>query len=81
MVTHSIFFKQTFLLTLFGPAVFQVVTRLIHLLGQKILQQVNGPLSSMCLCVCVFGPTVPEDGLNNAAVLSTNLSVYAIRMT
>jgi len=32
--------------------VFQVVTRLIHLLGQKILQQVNGPLTGVCVCVC-----------------------------
>uniref|UniRef100_A0A673IPG2 lysophospholipase n=1 Tax=Sinocyclocheilus rhinocerous TaxID=307959 RepID=A0A673IPG2_9TELE len=29
----------------------QVVTRLIHLLGQKILQQVNGPLTGVCVCV------------------------------
>uniref|UniRef100_A0A673INY2 lysophospholipase n=1 Tax=Sinocyclocheilus rhinocerous TaxID=307959 RepID=A0A673INY2_9TELE len=27
----------------------QVVTRLIHLLGQKILQQVNGPLTGVCV--------------------------------
>lgn len=27
----------------------QVVTRLIHLLGQKILQQVNGPLTGVCI--------------------------------
>ena len=34
----------------------QVVTRLIHLLGQKILgnmQQVNGPLAGVCVCVYV----------------------------
>ena len=33
----------------------QVVTRLIHLLGQKILgnmQQVDGPLAGVCVCVC-----------------------------
>uniref|UniRef100_A0A673IP59 lysophospholipase n=1 Tax=Sinocyclocheilus rhinocerous TaxID=307959 RepID=A0A673IP59_9TELE len=29
----------------------QVVTRLIHLLGQKILQQVNGPLTGVCVCI------------------------------
>lgn len=28
----------------------QVVTRLIHLLGQKILQQVNGPLTGVVFC-------------------------------
>ena len=32
---------------------FQVVTRLIHLLGQKILQQVNGPLTGECVSVSV----------------------------
>jgi hypothetical protein len=32
---------------------FQVVTRLIHLLGQKILQQVNGPLTGVCVCVLI----------------------------
>uniref|UniRef100_A0A8C3AJ02 lysophospholipase n=1 Tax=Cyclopterus lumpus TaxID=8103 RepID=A0A8C3AJ02_CYCLU len=40
----------------------QVVTRLIHLLGQKILQQVNGPLTGLCICMCSW---------NQASNLST----------
>uniref|UniRef100_A0A665X4J8 lysophospholipase n=1 Tax=Echeneis naucrates TaxID=173247 RepID=A0A665X4J8_ECHNA len=42
----------------------QVVTRLIHLLGQKILQQVNGPLTGMRVC-CKW------DAGNQASNLST----------
>uniref|UniRef100_A0A8C3AGF5 lysophospholipase n=1 Tax=Cyclopterus lumpus TaxID=8103 RepID=A0A8C3AGF5_CYCLU len=44
----------------------QVVTRLIHLLGQKILQQVNGPLTGLCICMCSCW-----DAGNQASNLST----------
>ncbi|XP_063066294.1 patatin-like phospholipase domain-containing protein 7 isoform X2 [Engraulis encrasicolus] len=47
----------------------QVVTRLIHLLGQKILQQVNGPLSARSLAL--HTPGSKWDTGNPAANLST----------
>uniref|UniRef100_A0A672QX91 lysophospholipase n=1 Tax=Sinocyclocheilus grahami TaxID=75366 RepID=A0A672QX91_SINGR len=45
----------------------QVVTRLIHLLGQKILQQVNGPLTGLSL----HTPGSKWDAGNPASNLST----------
>uniref|UniRef100_A0A672ITP6 lysophospholipase n=1 Tax=Salarias fasciatus TaxID=181472 RepID=A0A672ITP6_SALFA len=45
----------------------QVVTRLIHLLGQKILQQVNGPLTGVSL----HTPGSKWDAGNQASNLST----------
>uniref|UniRef100_A0AAR2L1X2 lysophospholipase n=1 Tax=Pygocentrus nattereri TaxID=42514 RepID=A0AAR2L1X2_PYGNA len=45
----------------------QVVTRLIHLLGQKILgnmQQVSGPLSGVCGCTCN-----PASNLSTVSIL------------
>uniref|UniRef100_A0A8C9Y5L6 lysophospholipase n=1 Tax=Sander lucioperca TaxID=283035 RepID=A0A8C9Y5L6_SANLU len=47
----------------------QVVTRLIHLLGQKILQQVNGPLTARSLAVRT--PGSKWDVGNPASNLST----------
>ncbi|XP_041916115.1 patatin-like phospholipase domain-containing protein 7a isoform X3 [Alosa sapidissima] len=47
----------------------QVVTRLIHLLGQKILQQVNGPLSARSLAL--HTPGSKWDAGNPASNLST----------
>uniref|UniRef100_A0A4W4GNE4 lysophospholipase n=1 Tax=Electrophorus electricus TaxID=8005 RepID=A0A4W4GNE4_ELEEL len=47
----------------------QVVTRLIHLLGQKILQQVNGPLTGMSLAL--HRPGSKWDAGNPASNLST----------
>ncbi|RVE65668.1 hypothetical protein OJAV_G00118750 [Oryzias javanicus] len=47
----------------------QVVTRLIHLLGQKILQQVNGPLTARSLAL--KSPGSKWDAGNPASNLST----------
>lgn len=47
----------------------QVVTRLIHLLGQKILQQVNGPLTARSLAL--HTPGSKWDAGNQASNLST----------
>ncbi|KAG5830135.1 hypothetical protein ANANG_G00316610 [Anguilla anguilla] len=47
----------------------QVVTRLIHLLGEKILQQVNGPLTA-AVWPCTL-PAVSGDTGNPASNLST----------
>ncbi|KAM6987192.1 patatin-like phospholipase domain-containing protein 7a [Aplochiton taeniatus] len=47
----------------------QVVTRLIHLLGQKILQQVNGPLSARSMAL--HTPGSKWDAGNPASNLST----------
>ncbi|XP_062333946.1 patatin-like phospholipase domain-containing protein 7a isoform X4 [Osmerus eperlanus] len=47
----------------------QVVTRLIHLLGQKILQQVNGPLTARSLAL--HTPGSKWDAGNPASNLST----------
>uniref|UniRef100_A0A8C2JP57 lysophospholipase n=1 Tax=Cyprinus carpio TaxID=7962 RepID=A0A8C2JP57_CYPCA len=47
----------------------QVVTRLIHLLGQKILQQVNGPWTGVC--VSLQTPGSKWDVGNPASNLST----------
>ncbi|XP_051956104.1 patatin-like phospholipase domain-containing protein 7 [Xyrauchen texanus] len=47
----------------------QVVTRLIHLLGQKILQQVNGPLTARSLALQT--PGSKWDAGNPASNLST----------
>uniref|UniRef100_A0A3P8ZU33 lysophospholipase n=1 Tax=Esox lucius TaxID=8010 RepID=A0A3P8ZU33_ESOLU len=47
----------------------QVVTRLIHLLGQKILQQVNGPLTARSLAL--HTPCSKWDAGNPASNLST----------
>ncbi|KAM6902138.1 patatin-like phospholipase domain-containing protein 7a [Xenentodon cancila] len=47
----------------------QVVTRLIHLLGQKILQQVNGPLTARTLAL--HTPGSKWDAGNKASNLST----------
>ncbi|XP_075999453.1 patatin-like phospholipase domain-containing protein 7a isoform X1 [Genypterus blacodes] len=47
----------------------QVVTRLIHLLGQKILQQVNGPLAARSLAL--HTPGSKWDAGNQASNLST----------
>eukprot|EP00066_Takifugu_rubripes_P026581 XP_011615847.1 PREDICTED: patatin-like phospholipase domain-containing protein 7 isoform X2 [Takifugu rubripes] len=47
----------------------QVVTRLIHLLGQKILQQVNGPLTARSLALHTSGSQ--WDAGNQASNLST----------
>ncbi|KAL4004856.1 E3 ubiquitin-protein ligase [Sarotherodon galilaeus] len=47
----------------------QVVTRLIHLLGQKILQQVNGPLTTRSLAL--HTPGSKWDAGNQASNLST----------
>ncbi|XP_030598678.1 patatin-like phospholipase domain-containing protein 7a [Archocentrus centrarchus] len=47
----------------------QVVTRLIHLLGQKILQQVNGPLTARSLSL--HTPGSKWDAGNQASNLST----------
>ncbi|XP_045922349.1 patatin-like phospholipase domain-containing protein 7a isoform X1 [Micropterus dolomieu] len=47
----------------------QVVTRLIHLLGQKILQQVNGPLTARSLALQT--PGSKWDAGNQASNLST----------
>ncbi|KAB5549206.1 hypothetical protein PHYPO_G00064720 [Pangasianodon hypophthalmus] len=47
----------------------QVVTRLIHLLGQKILQQVNGPLTARSLSL--HTPSSKWDAGNPASNLST----------
>ncbi|XP_026859503.2 patatin-like phospholipase domain-containing protein 7a [Electrophorus electricus] len=47
----------------------QVVTRLIHLLGQKILQQVNGPLTARSLAL--HRPGSKWDAGNPASNLST----------
>uniref|UniRef100_A0A671W841 lysophospholipase n=1 Tax=Sparus aurata TaxID=8175 RepID=A0A671W841_SPAAU len=47
----------------------QVVTRLIHLLGQKILQQVNGPLTARSLALHTSGSK--WDAGNQASNLST----------
>ncbi|KAF7658943.1 hypothetical protein LDENG_00005450 [Lucifuga dentata] len=47
----------------------QVVTRLIHLLGQKILQQVNGPLTARSLALHTSGSK--WDTGNQASNLST----------
>ncbi|XP_072227349.1 patatin-like phospholipase domain-containing protein 7 isoform X2 [Leuresthes tenuis] len=47
----------------------QVVTRLIHLLGQKILQQVNGPLTARSLAL--HTPGSQWDAGNQASNLST----------
>uniref|UniRef100_A0A671Q2K8 lysophospholipase n=1 Tax=Sinocyclocheilus anshuiensis TaxID=1608454 RepID=A0A671Q2K8_9TELE len=47
----------------------QVVTRLIHLLGQKILQQVNGPLTGVVLAL--HTPGSKWDAGNPASNLST----------
>ncbi|XP_029025187.1 patatin-like phospholipase domain-containing protein 7 isoform X2 [Betta splendens] len=47
----------------------QVVTRLIHLLGQKILQQVNGPLTARSLAL--HTPGSQWDAGNRASNLST----------
>ncbi|KAG7476832.1 hypothetical protein MATL_G00087000 [Megalops atlanticus] len=47
----------------------QVVTRLIHLLGEKILQQVNGPLSAPSLAL--HTPSSKWDTGNPASNLST----------
>ncbi|XP_061590294.1 patatin-like phospholipase domain-containing protein 7a [Cololabis saira] len=47
----------------------QVVTRLIHLLGQKILQQVNGPLTARTLALNT--PGSKWDAGNQASNLST----------
>uniref|UniRef100_A0A668ABU9 lysophospholipase n=1 Tax=Myripristis murdjan TaxID=586833 RepID=A0A668ABU9_9TELE len=46
----------------------QVVTRLIHLLGQKILQQVNGPLTGV---LALHTPGSKWDAGNQASNLST----------
>uniref|UniRef100_A0A673BEP4 lysophospholipase n=1 Tax=Sphaeramia orbicularis TaxID=375764 RepID=A0A673BEP4_9TELE len=46
----------------------QVVTRLIHLLGQKILQQVNGPLTGI---LALHTPGSKWDAGNQASNLST----------
>uniref|UniRef100_A0A8C3AJ65 lysophospholipase n=1 Tax=Cyclopterus lumpus TaxID=8103 RepID=A0A8C3AJ65_CYCLU len=46
----------------------QVVTRLIHLLGQKILQQVNGPLTGF---LALHTPGSKWDAGNQASNLST----------
>uniref|UniRef100_A0A3P9NPS3 lysophospholipase n=1 Tax=Poecilia reticulata TaxID=8081 RepID=A0A3P9NPS3_POERE len=48
----------------------QVVTRLIHLLGQKILQQVNVPLSGH-QCLALHTPGSKWDAGNQASNLST----------
>uniref|UniRef100_A0A673HXN1 lysophospholipase n=1 Tax=Sinocyclocheilus rhinocerous TaxID=307959 RepID=A0A673HXN1_9TELE len=48
----------------------QVVTRLIHLLGQKILQQVNGPLTGVCV-LALHTPGSKWDAGNPASNLST----------
>ncbi|XP_075885209.1 patatin-like phospholipase domain-containing protein 7 [Nelusetta ayraudi] len=47
----------------------QVVTRLIHLLGEKILQQVNGPLTARSLALHTSGSK--WDAGNQASNLST----------
>uniref|UniRef100_A0A8C7GSA0 lysophospholipase n=1 Tax=Oncorhynchus kisutch TaxID=8019 RepID=A0A8C7GSA0_ONCKI len=50
----------------------QVVTRLIHLLGQKILgnlQQARGPFSGVCVCVHSPDVTNPASNLSTVAVL------------
>ncbi|KAK2888415.1 patatin-like phospholipase domain-containing protein 7a isoform X1 [Channa argus] len=47
----------------------QVVTRLIHLLGQKILQQVNGPLTARSLAL--HTPSSKWDAGTQASNLST----------
>ncbi|XP_056586233.1 patatin-like phospholipase domain-containing protein 7a isoform X2 [Triplophysa dalaica] len=47
----------------------QVVTRLIHLLGEKILQQVNGPLTARSLAL--HTPSSKWDAGNPASNLST----------
>ncbi|KAM9734388.1 patatin-like phospholipase domain-containing protein 7 isoform 1-T3 [Menidia menidia] len=50
----------------------QVVTRLIHLLGQKILQQVNGPLTARSLALHTPGSQW------DAGIQASNLSTVAV---
>lgn len=42
-------FETTYNISSYFSFSYQVVTRLIHLLGEKILQQVNGPLTGVCV--------------------------------